>query len=142
MKKRIVISLIAGLGFGLTTHASIFNFNVDNLLATIPDGNLNGYQNSQTLSGISGAITDVNVTLNISGGVNGDLYGYIYHNNTISTLVNRVGRTGSSSVGYGDHGVGLDVSNNRFTLDDQAGQDIHFYRTFAYSLNGSGQLTG
>jgi subtilisin-like proprotein convertase family protein len=142
MKTKTAVFLLATLSLGLTTHASILNYNVDNIFATIPDGNLNGYQNSQTLSGIAGEISDINVTLNISGGFNGDLYGYLYHNNTLCILVNRVGRTGSSSVGYGDAGFGLDAATNRFTFDDQAGQDVHLYRTFSFSLNGSGQLTG
>jgi len=27
-------------------------------------------------------------------------------------------------------------------LDDQAANNIHFYRRFGYALNGSGELTG
>jgi len=140
MKKQIAFSLL--VAFGFTARASILNYNLDNIFATIPDGNLNGYQSSQSLNGIAGEISDINVTLNISGGFNGDLYGYLYHNNTLCVLVNRVGRSGSSSVGYGDTGFGPDAATNRFTFDDQAGHDVHVYRTFSFSLNGTGQLTG
>jgi hypothetical protein len=45
-------------------------------------------------------------------------------------------------VGYPDPGFGPDASANSFTLDDQAAHDVHLYRTFSYTLNGSGQLTG
>src|SRR5437867_9316147 len=138
MKKQIGFSLVL-LAFGFSTQGMTLSYNVN---ATIPDGDLNGYQNSQTVSGLSASISDVNVTLNISGGFNGDLYGYLYHNNTNAILLNRVGRSSTSSVGYPDAGFGPDASANSFTLDDQAGHDVHLYRTFSYSLNGSGQLTG
>jgi subtilisin-like proprotein convertase family protein len=116
---------------------AIFSIN-----ATIPDGDLNGYQNSQTMSGLQPYITDVNVTLTISGGFNGDFYAYLSHGNQIAILLNRVGRGSASSVGYPDAGFGPDNSANSFTFDDQASHDLHLYRTFSYSLNGSGQLTG
>src|SRR5689334_19150458 len=87
----------------------------------IPDGDFNGIQSSTTLSGFSGPITDVNVTLTISGGFNGDFYAYLLHNGTSSILLNRVGRTSSSSVGYPDAGFGLNNASALFTFDDQAG---------------------
>jgi subtilisin-like proprotein convertase family protein len=142
MKKQIGLSLLLALSLGFTAGATVFTYNADNIFAVIPDGNLNGYQNSQTLTDVGGYITDVNVTLNISGGWNGDLYAYLYHNNTISILLNRPGRSGASSVGYADPGFGPDASLNQFTLDDQAVHDLHLYRTFPFSLNGTGQLTG
>lgn len=104
---------------------------------TIPDGDFTGYQNSQTLSGFAGPILDVNVTLNISGGFNGDFYAYLMHNGTTAILLNRVGRSASNSVGYPDHGFA-----NLFTLDDQAASDVDSYRSFSYTLNPAGQLTG
>ena len=113
-----------------------------NVNSVIPDGDFNGIQSSTTLSGFSGPITDVNVTLTISGGFNGDFYAYLLHNSTSAILLNRVGRTSSSSVGYPDAGFGLNNASALFTFDDQAGQDVHLYRTFPYTLNGSGQLTG
>jgi subtilisin-like proprotein convertase family protein len=113
-----------------------------NLSATIPDGDLNGYQNSQTVGGLQQYLTDVNVVLNISGGFNGDFYAYLTHNSHTAILLNRVGRSSTSSVGYPDGGFGPDSGANAFTLDDQAGNDIHAYRSFGYALNGSGQLTG
>ena len=41
----------------------------------IPDGSLTGWSNHGPWSGI-GNISDVSVTLNLSGGWNGDLYAY------------------------------------------------------------------
>ena len=109
---------------------------------TIPDGDFNGYRNSQTVSGFAGLITDLNVTLNISSGFNGDFYAYLRHNGTTAILLNRVGRSATSAVGYPDSGFGTGTSGNLFTLDDQATGDVHSYRSLSYSLNASGQLTG
>src|SRR5437667_6189855 len=87
-----------------------YSFPVNNINATIPDADFNGYQNSQTLSGIPGSISHASVTLNISGGFNGDLYGYLAHGNMTAVLLNRVGRSSSSAAGYPDAGFGLDAS--------------------------------
>jgi subtilisin-like proprotein convertase family protein len=114
---------------------------VNNINATIPDGNLTGVQSSLNLSGLQGSILDLNVSLNIAGGFNGDYYAYLTHNSALSILLNRPGRTGSSSVGYGDAGFGPDSSANRFLFDDQAAHDVHLYRTFPFTLN-AGELTG
>lgn len=103
------------------------------LNAGIPDGNANGYQNTITISGLGSGqdvITDVNVTLNISGGYNGDLYVYLTHSSGFSVLLNRTGRTANDSFGYGDAGFNV-------TLNDSASTDIHLY-----GGNGGAQLTG
>jgi subtilisin-like proprotein convertase family protein len=110
--------------------------------AVIPDNDPNGVQCSQTLTGLPDHVSHVTVTLNISGGINGDLYAFLTHNNTMAVLLNRAGRSGTSTYGYPDSGFGPDAAQNSFTFDDQAGHDVHYYRTFSYSLNGSGQLEG
>jgi subtilisin-like proprotein convertase family protein len=111
-------------------------------ISPIPDNDLNGIQSSTALSGFSGSISDVNVTLNIAGGFNGDFYAYLYHNSTMAVLLNRTGRTGTSALGYPDAGFGLDAAQQPFRFDDQATRDVHLYRTFAYTLNATAQLTG
>ena len=85
--------------------------------APVPDGDRNGLQDTRTLTGIPSMITDVRVTLNISGGFNGDLYAYLNHNGTIVPLLNRVGVGGSDAFGYGGSGMNI-------TLAD-GGSDIH-----------------
>jgi subtilisin-like proprotein convertase family protein len=133
------ISCLFVLGIWYGANAATFTYTVG---ATIPDGNLNGFQNSQIISGLSGPITDLNVTLNISGGFNGDFYAFLTHNNTTAILLNRVGRNSTHAVGYPDAGFGPDAFSNAFTLDDQAATDVHSYRNTAFNLNGNGQLTG
>ncbi len=134
--------LIAALACGLARPASGFIYTLGNINATIPDNNLNGYQSSESISDLSGPILDVNVNLTVSGGFNGDLYAYVVHNNSMAVLLNRVGVSSASSVGYPDAGFGPDAAQNAFTFDDQASQDVHFYRNSTYTLNGNGQLTG
>lgn len=141
MKKKLLIGVTL-LALGFNASAPLYSFYWDNLNAAIPDGTAGGYQNSQTLSGIADwSISDVNVTLNISGGFNGDLYAYLVHDSGLAVLLNRVGRGSGSSFGYSDAGFGPDASANRFTLDDDLGNDAHLYRTYTYSLYG-GHLTG
>src|SRR5260370_37183518 len=76
------------LAIGISAKGGIFVFNVG---STIPDEDLNGIQNSQTISGFSGNISDVNVTLEISGGFNRDFHAYLSHDNTGAILLNRTG---------------------------------------------------
>jgi subtilisin-like proprotein convertase family protein len=89
----------------------------------IPDGSLVGWSDTRAVSGVGGPITDVNVSLNLSGGWNGDLYAYLVHSSGFAVLLNRVGRSGTSGAGYGDAGMNV-------TLDDQATRtmDIHWYQ--------------
>jgi subtilisin-like proprotein convertase family protein len=137
--KRYSISCLLALAWCYHVNAATFSYSVG---ATIPDGNLNGLQNSQTVGGLSGPITDLNVTLEISGGFNGDFYAFLTHDNTTAILLNRVGRNSTHQVGYPDAGFGPDPLQSSFTLDDQTANDIHSYRSFAFTLNGNGQLTG
>ena len=140
MKSRL-FTLTFALGLSLNVQASdSFFFNTGNV--TIPDNDPNGCQDSRDLTGISGTISDVEVTLNISGGFNGDLYVWLSHGTGLSILLNRVGVSSSSSVGYGNTGFGPDAQQNNFTFDDQATQDVHFYQASSYTLNANGQLTG
>src|SRR4051794_10816886 len=71
MKNIISIPVFVFLSV-LVAEATVSSTSVDNIFVTIPDANLNGVQSSQTLSGLPVSISDVNVTLNISGGFNGD----------------------------------------------------------------------
>ena len=143
MNKRLILSSLALVLAGAAPNlAQAYSSSADNLFAVIPDGDLNGIQSSQMFTGLPGAVAHVSVTLNISGGINGDLYAYLFHNNTSAILLNRVGRSSTSGVGYPDAGFGPDGSLNSFSLDDQASHDVHRYRTFGYVLNGGGQLTG
>lgn len=103
--------------------------------ATIPDGSDLGVADSINVAFAEGhTITGLRVTLDISGGYNGDLYAYLYHESGqdigFSVLLNRPGRTASDPDGYPDAGF-------RITLDDSASADIHSYRL---TLNPNGDV--
>lgn len=103
----------------------------------IPDGNPVGVTHDFTVSGATeGSIYDVQVSLDITGGFNGDLYAYLVSpQGWTAILLNRVGVTSGNSIGYGD--TGFDT-----TLDGLTGNDAHFYQNYPYSLDGNGRLTG
>ena len=110
-----------------------YNYSVNQ---AIPDNSIVGLTDSHSLSGLLFQITDVRVTLNLSGGYNGDLYGYLRLNDSpLVVLLNRVGVTGSDPDGYADSGFSV-------TLAASASHDIHFYQDFSPTYNGNGQLTG
>ena len=96
----------------------------------IPDGNPTGLSSSLNVSGVAGNIVSLDVHLNISGGYNGDLYVYLSYNNQSAILLNRVGRSLTSSFGYDDAGFSI-------VLRDSAATDVHNYG----GVNG-GTLTG
>lgn len=99
----------------------------------VPDNDLSGISSSINLSSPITQITDVNVTLNISGGFNGDLYAYLTHSSGFAVLLNRAGRSAGTPLGYPDSGFNI-------TLDDQAGSDVHNYR--AVTNPNGGALAG
>jgi subtilisin-like proprotein convertase family protein len=141
--KHAVLLVTLLLALAPAAHSGpVVSANVSSLNAVIPDNLLTGYQNTLTVMGFSGTIADVSVTLNLLGGFNGDLYAFVSHGTNAAVLLNRVGRTRTSSTGYPDAGFGPDAAEVPFTLDDQAAHDVHAYRSFAYALNGDGQLTG
>jgi len=72
----------------------------------IPDNNLSGWADTRTVDG-AGAISDLSVTLNLSGGWNGDLYAYLVHDTGFTVLLNRVGRQTGNASGYGDSGMNV-----------------------------------
>jgi subtilisin-like proprotein convertase family protein len=136
MNSKLVAFAVA-LGLGLSAQPShAFFFNAGSI--AIPDNDPNGCLDIRTVAGMQGAIADVNVTLSISGGYNGDLYAWISHGSGLAILLNRVGMSSSNAVGYANQGFGSDAV--QFTLNDQAAQDVHFY--VEDSLNPVRRLTG
>jgi hypothetical protein len=95
--------------------------------AWIPDGDLSGV--ASTLNVVAGdvggapapGIVDLNITLNLLGGWNGDLYAYLSHGGAVAVLLNRPGRTAGNPAGYSDSGF------DAVTLDDAAANEVHLY---------------
>ncbi|MFO1477617.1 MAG: PEP-CTERM sorting domain-containing protein [Verrucomicrobiota bacterium] len=126
----------------LQVPAGAYEFYFSPSTGSIPDNDADGVRNSVTLADVPGTISDVSVSFTTSGGFNGDLYVWLSHDGALSVLLNRPGLSSSNGIGYPDAGFGTGAAQGQFTLDDQAGQDVHQYRSVSYALNGSGQLTG
>jgi subtilisin-like proprotein convertase family protein len=110
--------LIFGLLTGLAGRAQVFQKTV---LTDIPDGNPTGLGSTIQVGGLASQLQNITVSLDISGGFNGDLYAYLSHGSSgFAVLLNRVGKTGSDPFGYADAGFSI-------TLSDAASQDIHGY---------------
>jgi len=129
MKKSILVIAIALVALAQTAQADFSQtFTVN---AGIPDGSLVGWSDTRAVPVQPGNTLDVNVTLNLGGGWNGDLYAYLVHNTGFAVLLNRVGRETGNKAGYGDAGMNV-------KLDDQATRlyDIHFYqKEFGYQAS-------
>jgi subtilisin-like proprotein convertase family protein len=121
---------------GVTRAGLVYNYAGSPV--AIPDNNASGAAFSFSLSDPTVAIAEVTVTLNISGGYNGDMYAYLSHGPGFAVLLNRVGvgttTPGSSSAGYGDSGFAI-------TLSSGAAANVHFYQNND-PLYSNGQLTG
>jgi len=87
----------------------------------VPDNDLSGLTITEMLTGWSGPVSNVSVTLNLTGGWNGDIYAYLYHDGVMSMLLNQVGTPANSGLGYGDSGFNV-------TLSDSASSSIHNYQ--------------
>lgn len=101
----------------------------------VPDGNLAGWADSRAVSGLPYAsIGTVKVSLQISGGLSGDLYAFLSNGTDIAVLINRPGVTGSDPFGYADGGLDLVFA------DGAANGDIHQYQAVVSyaSIIGSG----
>jgi subtilisin-like proprotein convertase family protein len=103
--------------------------------ALIPDANPVGWQSLFNVSGLEGTVANVRVTLDISGGYNGDLYAcLVAPQGLVSVLLNRPGVTASNPFGYYEAGLNI-------TLDSAAANNIHNYGA-GFGLNLDGQVLG
>jgi len=138
MKTKPLLGFAAGLLLFAGTIQADTNYTYNMAVnQAIPDANATGFSLATNLTGLIGTITNVNVSLNISGGFNGDLYAYLVApSGGFAVLLNRVGVTNGNSFGYSDAGFNI-------TLDDSGSNPyIHYYQSGSYRLNGGGQLTG
>ena len=126
---------LAGIGvlafYSTATASTTWNGPTWNVSTLIPDNDDVGITDIRTISVPEiTEIESVTVTINLSGGWNGDLYAYLMHDSGFAVLLNRPGR--SLSALDGSATVGMQV-----TFDDSAASDIHT----AIPMNG-GSVTG
>lgn len=117
--KKILLSLALLVSLSASASATgILSYNWSGS-QLIPDNNANGVAFNFNINAPAGAlITDVQVSLNIAGGWNGDLYAYLSHGSGFSVLLNRPGRTAGNLNGFGSSGMNLTLSDSYLT-------DIH-----------------
>jgi subtilisin-like proprotein convertase family protein len=121
--------LLSPLASAQTLITGSYNSGFENGGA-IPDGSLVPWSDTQDVAGAAGyEITAVTVTVNITGGYNGDLYAYLSHGDVMVPLLNRPGAGTGSAFGYSDSGLNV-------TFTDGAANNIHTYQTVAsYDIN-------
>jgi subtilisin-like proprotein convertase family protein len=113
-----------------------YHFSVN---TAIPDGNVAGLADTRTLSGVtanikSTGVDNVTVHLSLTGGYNGDLYGYLVHDSGFAVLLNRAGKVSTNAFGYGDSGYDITLNGS--------GGDVHQYRGNGDTYDGNGRLLG
>ena len=130
MKKSFLFAIFA-LGAvlpsraGLTFSTGDVNGSGTSLGLVVPYGQSPlGASSDISVSGAGIELTSVKVTLNISGGWNGDLSGYLSYNGTLVTLLNHVG-TGSGDQVQTVSGFSTSGFNNVTLADGGAGGNIH-----------------
>ena len=132
MKTILTLTLLMALTLAQAQVTTTSYTNSPN--AGIPDGSPIGLTEQFTVSGMGGSISNIQVTLDITGGFNGDLYAYLISpTGQMAVLLNRSGITGSNPFGYGNAGLNI-------TLDSSSA-NIHGYGS-SFSTNGLGQVTG
>ena len=135
---KIKLTVLGLVATATLASAQIDNTNISTTGGTIADYNPAGLTETFTAVGVVGTITNIQVSLDISGGFNGDLYAYLAGpQGQLAVLLNRPGVTGSNPYGSGDAGFNI-------TLSELGTVNIHDYTAnpSSYTLNGSGQVTG
>jgi hypothetical protein len=102
---KILVAVIASSALaGVSARAGVI----------IPSGDPIGITQTMTLSGQGAFIDDVTVSIQISGGNNGDLYGYLSYDGQIVTLLNRPGVSGSNPLGFTGSGFNITLNDGAF----------------------------
>jgi hypothetical protein len=126
MKSSVLPGLAAVLAAVCSARATLVvnnTYSSFNNGGVIPTGNAAGFTDSESVSGVTdlGSIDNVTVSLNISGGFNGDLYGYLVYqpsgggSTTTAVLLNRPGLGTGGPVqtyfGYSDPGMNVTLND-------------------------------
>lgn len=116
MRPLLILIASASLASAELSFSQLFTVN-----SSIADNNLTGLLNSQTITTDITSISSVSVTLNVSGGWNGDLYAYVAHETGLAVLLNRVGKTASNPDGSGSSGFSVTFSDAALNGDIHTG---------------------
>lgn len=131
MKAILSLILTAGSLSAAVTYSDTFAVG-----SAIPDNRDTGLLDQRMLVTGIDSIGSIQVTLNFSGGWNGDLYAYIAHDDGFAVLLNRIGKDSFDSPGSGSSGLSV-------TFDDSATNgDIHDGTFSMGPISGSWQPDG
>jgi subtilisin-like proprotein convertase family protein len=139
MHKTILTSVIL---LAATWAQATLTISSGTLNTTIPDGSSVGITSTLNVSGAGTILSpgdNVSVTLNLSGGYNGDLYAYLSFNGTTVVLLNRPGVTGGNLLGYTDAGFNnVTLSGgNSVNVDSYGGGGVPSNVSFNPSAGGT-----
>jgi len=106
--------LLAGLATGFALQlcpkamAQTYTIGSGPLNETIPDNDLDGLANTINVNVPINDISSVDITLDITGGYNGDYYAYVQYSSGLVVLLNRLDATVGNP--YGSPGSGFNVT--------------------------------
>ena len=103
--------------------------------AAVPDNSSVGISDTRQFNADITEITEVTVTLNVTGGWGGDFFAYVVHNSGYSVLLNRIGRSSTDLLGNPASGLQL-------TFTDTVLTDVHVAPSSASPLIGIFQPDG
>lgn len=100
----------------------------------IPDNTPVGISYSFSFADIAASsISDISVTLNLTGGYNNDIYAYLSHGSTLVTLVNQI--TGTAGAGAGFSGVVLNEGAGSTIQGASGSPGVAFSGTYTADQN-------
>lgn len=129
MKIYFTCALLASAALTAPLRADVENYSFT-VNSVIPDNDTGGLANFHSLTSSISNITDVQLTLNITGGYNGDYYAYLTHSSGFTILLNRVGSTAGNPFGSIDSGF------TNVVFSGSALNDIHDYQSVTDPLGG------
>ncbi len=110
-------TVVVAMALDPAGHAALYNFttsgdgvytaSASGLNQVIPDYDPSGVAYGLNFEASGLRISDITVTLNISGGWNGDLYAYLSHGSDYAVLLNRVGAFRSGDDGSSTSGLNV-----------------------------------
>lgn len=137
MKNRILLTGLMVLALAGAASATIVMTDDWNIGQVITDGNPVGMTVSQTFSGLdTSAINDVSVRLNLTGGYNGDLYGYLVLQSADSSTMTAILLNQIGPGAYGNSGSTINV-----TLSGNVDGGGSVYLGDIGSVAGTGNVT-
>jgi hypothetical protein len=126
----VILQVAAACNLAAALSSFTFNDAFENS-GPILDANPNPWSDTRAVIGLPESdVTELRVRLTVSGGFNGDLYGYLSFGGALVPLLNGVGAGEADPFAYADSGLSV-------TFTDTADHNIHFYQDIAgYSIIG------